>query len=145
MNKILVSVIILVIVVVLFFVLKPNPEEKVIDALIRTTVDSVMARDVATINDSLTEEFTASFGTYEISKEDFINGKEAEVYLSEIGSLNIRRINVDVNNDSATADLIIRASSTKIRHDVVWSVNLELRKINGKWLFDKAKVITPLK
>lgn len=141
MNKIVVSVIILVIVVAVFFVLKPNPEEKVIDALIRDIVDSVTARDVTAINDFLTEGFIASFDMDEISKEDFENGQKAAGYLREIGSINIRKISVDVNDDSATAMLIIRASSTKIKLDAPWSVNIELKKINGKWLFDKAKVI----
>ena len=141
MKKIIVSLIVIIIVIILFFVLKPNPEKKIIDNLIRSTVDSVLKRDAESINQSLTDDFVAMYQNYEICKEDFENKNTAKTYMKEIETIQIRNISISISDADATAKIKLRASSARLNQDLPWAVTAKLKKIDSKWLFDKAEII----
>ena len=131
MNKYIFPALLIIVLAVIAYLFYPNPEEKKIRAIITDCEASINNKDIEPAFKYLDKGFTVP--EYNLNYEDVISSKFILKYIAMIGNVDVRKIDITIEDDFARAYMIARVTNSNISYEMPFEINAEFKKTNETW------------
>ncbi len=142
MNKYIIPVILIIAFIVIALLFFPSSDEKKIRDIIHECETCLIDKNIKPIIDYLDERFIVP--EYNLDIDDILHENFAKKTLHYFDNLDVRKINIEIDENSARAYMIVRVTNSKLKYNLPFEVNAELVKRDENWRFTIVN-ITPYK
>ncbi|MCK5346502.1 MAG: hypothetical protein KAR20_24000 [Candidatus Heimdallarchaeota archaeon] len=142
MNRYIIPAILIIAFIMVALLFFPNADEKKIRNMIHECENCLIDKDIQPIIDYLDERFIVP--DYNLDIDDILDENFTKKTLHYFDNLDVRKINIEIDENSARAYMIVRVTNSKLKYNLPFEVNAELVKRDENWRFTIVNV-TPYK